>query len=134
MSATVLKTTGDGESTLDDTFEPSTLKTLRSTTDFQDGTSTLGAPSIQTTTKLLPLDLAEENSSVGRSCSGDTSIKQPSPSRGSKDTRDARDSASEGPITAERDLGSTLRLRHTPLYNPDRAVSILFLDLFYNCA
>lgn len=98
--------------------------------DFQDGTSTLGAPScdattIQATTKLLPLDSAEENSSVGRSCAGDTSIKQQSPSRGSKDTRDARDSASEGPITAERDLGSTLRLRHTPLYNPDRAVSTL---------
>ncbi|XP_034936900.1 mucin-17 [Chelonus insularis] len=126
VSATVMKTV-DGDSTLDDTFEPSTLKTLRSTTDFQDGTSTLArscdATTIQATTELLPLDLAEENSSVGRSYAGDTSIKQQTPSRGSKDTRDARDSASEGPITAERDLGSTLRLRHTPLYNPDRAAS-----------
>jgi hypothetical protein len=124
VSATVTRH-GDGDSTLNCmTLDPSTMKTHRSTTDFQDGASTLArscdATTIQTTTKLLPLD-TEEDSSVSRSCGGNTSVKQPSPSRGSKDTRDARDSASEGPITAERDLGSTLRLRHAPLYNPDRA-------------
>lgn len=117
--------TGDGEFILDNT-EPSTMKTLRSKSDFQDGTSTLArscdATTIQATTKLLPVDLTEVDSSVSRSC-GDKSVKHTTPSRGSKDTRDARDSGSEGPITAERDLGSTLRLRHTPLYSPDRAVS-----------
>ncbi|KAK0164823.1 hypothetical protein PV328_003396 [Microctonus aethiopoides] len=127
VSATVMRT-GDGESMLDDTLEPSTMKTLRSTTDYQDGTSTLArscdATTIQATTKLLPLDLTEAESSVGHSCGDDTSNgKHATPSRGSKDTRDARDSASEGPITAERDLGSTLRLRHPPLYNPERAAS-----------
>ncbi|XP_063978522.1 uncharacterized protein LOC135163191 isoform X2 [Diachasmimorpha longicaudata] len=116
VSATVTRAADDDSTIGEGTLEPSTLKTLRSV-DYQDGTSTLArsceATTIQATTKLIRLDLAEDD--------GENSGKQNS--RGSKDTRDARDSASEGPITAERDLGSTLRLRHTPLYNPDRAVS-----------
>ncbi|XP_015120188.1 LOW QUALITY PROTEIN: mucin-17 [Diachasma alloeum] len=113
VSATVTRAADDDSTIGEGTLEPSTLKTLRSA-DYQDGTSTLArsceGTTIQATTKLIRLDLAEDD--------GENSGKQNS--RGSKDTRDARDSASEGPITAERDLGSTLRLRHTPLYNPDR--------------
>ncbi|XP_011310129.1 uncharacterized protein [Fopius arisanus] len=116
VSATVTRTADDESIVGEGTLEPSTLKTLRNA-DYQDSGLTLARSSegttIQATTKLIGLELAEDD--------GENSGKPNS--RGSKDTRDARDSASEGPITAERDLGSTLRLRHTPLYNSDRAVS-----------
>lgn len=133
MSATVTRQM-DTDSTLarscgETTVETAT-KVLR-TGDLQgDLCSTLarscGETTIQAPTKLLRLDLGEAGSTLARSC-GETTIQPPTKvadtRRNSvKDTRDTRDSASEGHTMAERDLGSTLRLpaQHPPLYSPDR--------------
>lgn len=134
VSATVTRTVEE-ESTIGRScaetllqVEPSTKLTRSS--DFQtDVRSTLARSCAETSTstKLLRLDFGDSSgSTLAKSC-GNTTIQTstknaPSRRSDSKDTRDARDSGSEGHMTLERDLGSTLRLtpQHPTLYKPDR--------------
>lgn len=132
--------TVDAESTLvrscgETTVQPVT-KILRCEDLQVDLDATLarscGETTIQAPMKLLRLDLGESGSTLARSC-GETTIQPPTKvsaarrNSGNKETRDTRDSASEGHTMAERDLGSTLRLpaQHPPLYNPDRVRSFI---------
>lgn len=102
-------------------IESSTNKTNRSFTDSKEKTSISSKnwdPSTsQTMSGYFTLDRSgEKNSRTSHMCrDDDISIHQFSPS--SQDTRDARDSTSDGPVTAERNLGSTLRLQHKISHN-----------------
>lgn len=131
VSATVTRT-GDVESSMargDKAQIETSTKTMRSSDLQGDASSTLARScgETSTSTKLLRLDFGDSSgSTMAKSC-GETTIQTstklaPSRRSDSKDTRDARDSGSEGHMTMERDLGSTLRLtpQHPALYKPDR--------------
>ncbi|XP_044011635.1 uncharacterized protein LOC122854757 isoform X1 [Aphidius gifuensis] len=102
-------------------IESSTNKTNRSSIGSKEKTSISSKhwdPSTsQTMSGYFTLDRGgDKNSRTSHMCrDDDIYIHQFSPS--SQDTRDARDSASDGPITAERNLGSTLRLQHKISHN-----------------
>ncbi|XP_043272773.1 uncharacterized protein [Venturia canescens] len=134
VSATVTRTVEEestiGRSCAETLLQVEPCTKLTRNSDLQgDVRSTLARSSgeTSTSTKLLRLDFGDSSgSTLAKSC-GNTTIQTstknaPSRRSDSKDTRDARDSGSEGHMTLERDLGSTLRLtpQHPTLYKPDR--------------